>query len=154
MVGPQAGASARRAFAVIAGDLAGNTIQSPAHGLTTNDRVIFWPTIGQPAAAATRPTSGPDRPTSGASGCASAFFVAGFGRSVEGGRAVAGLTAGGRRQRCADQRKDEDMAHPQIVFAPLGVVNTQRRDALGEPSAGFWRSDSGVRIAVARRHGC
>jgi len=41
-----AGASARRAFAVIAADLAGNTIQSPAHGLTTNDRVLFWPTIG------------------------------------------------------------------------------------------------------------
>jgi hypothetical protein len=41
-----AGASARRAFAVVAADLAGNTIQSPAHGLTTNDRVLFWPTIG------------------------------------------------------------------------------------------------------------
>jgi hypothetical protein len=41
-----AGASARRAFSVIAADLAGNTIQSPAHGLVANDRVLFWPTIG------------------------------------------------------------------------------------------------------------
>jgi hypothetical protein len=41
-----AGSSARRSFSVIAGDLAGNTIQSPGHGLTTNDRVVFWPTIG------------------------------------------------------------------------------------------------------------
>ncbi len=41
-----AGSSARRAFSVIAGDLAGNTIQSPGHGLTTDNRVVFWPTIG------------------------------------------------------------------------------------------------------------
>jgi len=41
-----AGASARRAFAVDAADLTNNDIQSPAHGVTTNDRVLFWPTIG------------------------------------------------------------------------------------------------------------
>lgn len=41
-----AGASARRAFTVIAGDLAGNTIQSPAHGLVADNRVLVWPTIG------------------------------------------------------------------------------------------------------------
>lgn len=41
-----AGASARRAFGVAAGDLTNNDIQSPAHGLTTNDRVLFWPTVG------------------------------------------------------------------------------------------------------------
>jgi hypothetical protein len=39
-------ASARRAFAVTAADLAGNTIQSPAHGLVANDHVILWATIG------------------------------------------------------------------------------------------------------------
>jgi hypothetical protein len=41
-----AGASARRAFSVVAADLAGNTIQSPAHGLVAGNSVLFWPTIG------------------------------------------------------------------------------------------------------------
>lgn len=39
-------ASARRAFSVTAADLAGDTIQSPAHGLTTGDSVLVWTTIG------------------------------------------------------------------------------------------------------------
>lgn len=41
-----AGASARRAIAVTAADLAGNTIQSPAHGLVAGNSVLFWATIG------------------------------------------------------------------------------------------------------------
>jgi hypothetical protein len=41
-----AGASARRAIAVTAADLAGNTIQSPAHGLAAGNSVLFWATIG------------------------------------------------------------------------------------------------------------
>ncbi len=41
-----AGSTARRAFSVIAGDLAGNTIQSPGHGLSAGQSVVFWPTIG------------------------------------------------------------------------------------------------------------
>jgi hypothetical protein len=41
-----AGASARRAIAVVAADLAGNTIQSPAHGLAAGNSVLFWATIG------------------------------------------------------------------------------------------------------------
>jgi hypothetical protein len=41
-----AGSTARRAFSVIAGDLAGNTIQSPAHGLSAGQSVVFWATIG------------------------------------------------------------------------------------------------------------
>jgi hypothetical protein len=41
-----AGATARRAITVIAGDLAGNTIQSPAHGLAAGNSVLFWATIG------------------------------------------------------------------------------------------------------------
>ena len=41
-----AGASARRAFSVDAAGVTNNDIFSPAHGLTTNDRVLFWPTIG------------------------------------------------------------------------------------------------------------
>ncbi len=41
-----AGSNARRAFSVIAGDLAGNTIQSPGHGLSAGQSVVFWPTIG------------------------------------------------------------------------------------------------------------
>jgi len=40
------GSTARRAISVVAADLAGNTIQSPAHGLTTDNRVVFWSTIG------------------------------------------------------------------------------------------------------------
>lgn len=41
-----AGASARRAIAVTAADLAGDTIQSPAHGLVAGNSVLFWATIG------------------------------------------------------------------------------------------------------------
>jgi hypothetical protein len=41
-----AGAFARRAFTVIAGDLAGNTIQSPAHGLSAGQSVLVWASIG------------------------------------------------------------------------------------------------------------
>jgi hypothetical protein len=41
-----AGSTARRAFSVSAGDLAGNTIQSPGHGLSAGQSVVFWPTIG------------------------------------------------------------------------------------------------------------
>ena len=41
-----AGASARRAFAVDAADLTNNDIQSPAHGLASTNRVLFWPTVG------------------------------------------------------------------------------------------------------------
>jgi len=41
-----AGASARRAFSVDSAGVTNNDIFSPAHGLTTNDRVLFWPTIG------------------------------------------------------------------------------------------------------------
>lgn len=41
-----AGSTARRAFSVIAGDLAGNTIQSPGHGLVAGNSVVFWATIG------------------------------------------------------------------------------------------------------------
>jgi len=41
-----AGNLARRAFTVTAAGVTANTIDSPAHGLTTNDRVVFWPTIG------------------------------------------------------------------------------------------------------------
>jgi hypothetical protein len=37
---------ARRSFNVTAAGVTANTIDSPAHGLTTNDRVVFWPTIG------------------------------------------------------------------------------------------------------------
>jgi len=41
-----AGSSARRAITVVAADLAGNTIQSPAHGLSAGNSVVFWATIG------------------------------------------------------------------------------------------------------------
>jgi hypothetical protein len=41
-----AGNLARRAFSVDAADVTANTITSATHGLTTNDRVVFWPTIG------------------------------------------------------------------------------------------------------------
>lgn len=41
-----AGSTARRAFSVIAGDLAGDTIQSPGHGFAAGNSVCFWPTIG------------------------------------------------------------------------------------------------------------
>jgi hypothetical protein len=41
-----AGASARRAIGVVAADLAGNTIQSPAHGLVAGNSVLFWATVG------------------------------------------------------------------------------------------------------------
>jgi hypothetical protein len=41
-----AGSTARRAFSVIAGDLAGNTIQSPGHGLSAGQSVVFWASIG------------------------------------------------------------------------------------------------------------
>jgi hypothetical protein len=41
-----AGAAARRAITVVAADLAGNTIQSPAHGLVAGNSVLFWATIG------------------------------------------------------------------------------------------------------------
>jgi hypothetical protein len=37
---------ARRAFTVTAAGVTANTVDSPGHGLTTNDRVVFWPTIG------------------------------------------------------------------------------------------------------------
>jgi hypothetical protein len=41
-----AGSTARRSFSVIAGDLAGNTIQSPGHGLAAGQSVVFWASIG------------------------------------------------------------------------------------------------------------
>lgn len=41
-----AGSTARRAITVVAADLAGNTIQSPAHGLSAGQSVVFWATIG------------------------------------------------------------------------------------------------------------
>jgi hypothetical protein len=41
-----AGSTARRAVSVVAADLAGNTIQSPAHGLSAGQSVVFWATIG------------------------------------------------------------------------------------------------------------
>jgi hypothetical protein len=41
-----AGNSARRAFSVDSAGVTANLIFSPAHGVTTNDRVVFWPTIG------------------------------------------------------------------------------------------------------------
>lgn len=41
-----AGSSTRRAFSVDSAGVTNNDIFSPAHGLTTNDRVVFWPTIG------------------------------------------------------------------------------------------------------------
>jgi hypothetical protein len=41
-----AGSTARRAISVVAADLAGNTIQSPAHGLSAGQSVVFWATIG------------------------------------------------------------------------------------------------------------
>jgi hypothetical protein len=41
-----ANASARRAFSVDATGVTNNDIFSPTHGLTTNDRVLVWPTIG------------------------------------------------------------------------------------------------------------
>ena len=41
-----ANASARRAFSVTAADLAGNTVQSPAHGMAAGDSVLVWATIG------------------------------------------------------------------------------------------------------------
>jgi len=41
-----AGNLARRAFSVDSAGVTANLIFSPAHGLTTNDRVVFWPTIG------------------------------------------------------------------------------------------------------------
>jgi hypothetical protein len=41
-----AGSTARRAFSVTAADLAGNTIQSPAHGLSAGQSVLVWATIG------------------------------------------------------------------------------------------------------------
>lgn len=41
-----AGASARRAFSVDSAGVTANDLFSPAHGLTTNDRVLFWPTVG------------------------------------------------------------------------------------------------------------
>jgi hypothetical protein len=37
-----AGGGARRQIMSIAGDLAGNTIQSPAHGLSAGNQVVFW----------------------------------------------------------------------------------------------------------------
>jgi hypothetical protein len=40
------GSTARRACAVTAADLAGNTIQSPAHGYVAGNQVVFWSTIG------------------------------------------------------------------------------------------------------------
>jgi hypothetical protein len=41
-----AGNLARRAFSVDSAGVTANLVFSPAHGLTTNDRVVFWPTIG------------------------------------------------------------------------------------------------------------
>lgn len=41
-----AGASARRAFSMDAGDLAGDLLQSPAHGLVAGNSVLVWATIG------------------------------------------------------------------------------------------------------------
>lgn len=41
-----AGNLARRAFSVDSAGVTANLIFSPAHGVTTNDRVVFWPTIG------------------------------------------------------------------------------------------------------------
>jgi hypothetical protein len=41
-----AGASARRAFSVDSAGVTADLLFSPAHGLTTNDRVLVWPTIG------------------------------------------------------------------------------------------------------------
>lgn len=41
-----AGASLPTNMSVDAGDVTANTIQSEAHGLTTNDRVVFWPGSG------------------------------------------------------------------------------------------------------------
>lgn len=41
-----AGSSARRAFSVDSAGVTNNDIFSPAHGLTTDNRVVFWPTIG------------------------------------------------------------------------------------------------------------
>lgn len=40
------GASLPTNMSVDAGDVTANTIQSEAHGLTTNDRVVFWPGSG------------------------------------------------------------------------------------------------------------
>ena len=41
-----AGSVATRAFGVAAADLTNNDLQSEAHGLTTNDQVLVWPTVG------------------------------------------------------------------------------------------------------------
>lgn len=41
-----AGASSRRAFSMTAGDLAGDLLQSPAHGLVAGNSVLVWTTIG------------------------------------------------------------------------------------------------------------
>jgi hypothetical protein len=41
-----AGSAARRAFSVDSAGVTSNLIFSPAHGLTTDNRVVFWPTIG------------------------------------------------------------------------------------------------------------
>jgi len=41
-----AGASARRAFSMDASDLAGDLLQSPAHGLAAGNSVLVWATIG------------------------------------------------------------------------------------------------------------
>ena len=41
-----ANASTRRAFNVNAGELAGNTIDSSAHGLAIGDSLLMWTTIG------------------------------------------------------------------------------------------------------------
>lgn len=44
-MGP-AGGGARRQMSSIAADLAGNTIQSPAHGFVANNQVVFWKSSG------------------------------------------------------------------------------------------------------------
>ena len=44
-MGP-AGGGARRQFGSFSGDLAGNTIQSPAHGLSAGNSVVFWASSG------------------------------------------------------------------------------------------------------------
>lgn len=41
-----AGATARRAFTVTAAGVTANTIDSPAHGYSAGQSVVFWPTIG------------------------------------------------------------------------------------------------------------
>jgi hypothetical protein len=44
-MGP-AGGGARRQMGSYSGDLAGNTIQSPAHGLSAGNAVVFWASSG------------------------------------------------------------------------------------------------------------